>query len=109
VFVVLAHGFILTGMLWGAALAFLIDRRIAAFVAALATLAALALFGVIHSILPSGGVYTPWSAQLLDSRIPWHWAGGYATVAILILALSRTTPFRERSGTVEAGGVPAAG
>lgn len=95
VFFMLAHGFILTGMLWGAALAFLIDRRVAATVATLAAAAALSLFGVIHSTLPSGGIYVPWSAQLLGSRAPWQWAAGYASMAVIILALSRTSAFRE--------------
>ena len=98
VFFTLAHGFILTGMLWGAALAFLIDRRIAAVLATLGIAAALSLFGVIHSVLPSGGIYVPWSPQLLGSRLPWHWAGGYAAMAIVIFGLSRTKASREVAG-----------
>jgi AGZA family xanthine/uracil permease-like MFS transporter len=96
VFVALAHGFILTAMLWGAALAFLIDRRALATVVTLVVAAPLALFGFIHSILPSGGVYLPWSAELAGSRVPWHWAGAYAATAILVLVLSRTTAFGVR-------------
>jgi len=88
VFVVLAHGFILTAMLWGAALAFLIDRRIAAAAAILGTCSVFSLFGFIHSVLPSGGIYTPWSPQLLGSTLPYQWAAAYAALAVLILALS---------------------
>lgn len=98
VFVALAHGFILTGMVWGAALAFLIDRRIAATVAALAAAAVLSLFGLIHSILPSGGIYVPWSPQLGGSTLPWQWAGAYAVAAVTVWMLSRTAAFREDSG-----------
>jgi AGZA family xanthine/uracil permease-like MFS transporter len=87
VFVVLAHGFILTGMLWGAALAFLIDRRIVATTATLAVAAALSLFGLIHSVLPSGGIYVPWSASLLGSNVPYHWAVAYGAVALMVAAL----------------------
>jgi AGZA family xanthine/uracil permease-like MFS transporter len=88
VFVVLAHGFILTAMLWGAALAFLIDRRIKAAAAILGTCSAFSLFGLIHSVLPTGGIYTPWSPQLLGSTLPYQWAAAYAALAVLILALS---------------------
>ena len=94
-FYMLAHGFILTGMLWGAGLAFLIDRRIKAVVVVLLTAAALSLFGVIHSILPSGGIYLPWSPELLGSRLPLHWAAGYAATALMLWGLSRTKAFAE--------------
>ena len=87
VFVVLAHGFILTAMLWGAALAFLVDRRIAATAVTLAVAAGLTLFGLIHSVLPAGGIYVPWSPALLGSRMPYHWAAAYAAVALMVLAL----------------------
>ncbi len=99
VFILLAHGFVLTGMLWGAALAFLIDRRIVAAAVSLLTAAGLALFGVIHSVLPSGGLVVPWSAQLAGSRVPWHWAGAYLLSALLLLALGRTRAFRESLDT----------
>jgi len=89
VFVVLAHGFILTAMLWGAALAFLIDRRIAATSVTLLVAGGLSLFGLIHSVLPTGGIYVPWSDALLGSRMPYHWATAYAAVALLVTALGR--------------------
>jgi adenine/guanine/hypoxanthine permease len=91
VFVMLAHGFILTAMLWGAALAFLIDHRFRATAATLLLCAGLSLFGVIHSILPTGGIYVPWSPGLLGSTAPYHWAAGYALVAAMILALAATS------------------
>ena len=89
VFIVLAHGFILTGMLWGAALAFLIDMRIGAAAVTLCAAAALSLFGLIHSVLPAGGIYVPWSAVLLGSRMPYHWAAAYLAVALMLVALGR--------------------
>jgi AGZA family xanthine/uracil permease-like MFS transporter len=90
VFVMLAHGFILTAMLWGAALAFLIDHRFGAASATLALCAGLALFGVIHSVLPTGGIYVPWSAGLQGSAAPYHWAAAYALVALMITVLGAT-------------------
>jgi AGZA family xanthine/uracil permease-like MFS transporter len=90
VFVMLANGFILTAMLWGAFLAFLIDHRFGATAATLALCSALSLFGVIHSVLPTGGIYLPWSAALGGSAAPYHWAASYALVALMIVALGTT-------------------
>jgi AGZA family xanthine/uracil permease-like MFS transporter len=87
VFILLAHGFILTAMLWGAALAFLIDRRVGAAAAVLGIAGGLSLFGLIHSVLPTGGIYFPWSAALLGSRVPYHWAAAYVVVAAMVLLL----------------------
>ena len=99
VMVLLAHGFILTAMLWGAALAFLIDHRIRATAVVLMSAAALSLFGLIHSVLPSGGVYLPWSSNLLGSHLPYHWAAGYALLGLLILLLGRgVAPERNATG-----------
>jgi AGZA family xanthine/uracil permease-like MFS transporter len=89
VFVLLAHGFILTAMLWGAALAFLIDRRIGRAAVVLGIAAVLALFGLIHSVLPTGGIYFPWQPTLLASHTPYHWAAAYALLALTVLLLGR--------------------
>ena len=92
VMVVLANGFILTAMLWGGGVAFLIDRRINAAAATFAVCAALSVFGVIHSILPTGGIYLPWAT---GSPLPWHWAVAYAGLAVLVLGLAKTKAFRD--------------
>jgi AGZA family xanthine/uracil permease-like MFS transporter len=91
VMVMLASGFILTAMLWGAAVAFLTDRRITAAAMALLLCAGLALFGFIHSVLPTGGIYLPWR---IASELPYHWAAAYAGLAVTIVALSRTRAFQ---------------
>lgn len=88
VFVMLASGFILTAMLWGAALAFLIDHRFRAAATTLGLCGILSFFGVIHSVLPSGGIYLPWSPALQGSPAPYHWAAGYGLVALMVLALA---------------------
>ena len=84
VMVLLAHGFILTAMLWGAALAFLIDRKVFAAAAALGACAVLTLFGVIHSIVPSGSVYLPWNT---GSSLPYQWAAAYGATAVMLILL----------------------
>jgi len=91
VFVMLANGFILTAMLWGAFLAFLIDHRFGATAVTLGLCSVLSLFGIIHSVLPTGGIYLPWSAAVEGARAPYHWAAAYALVAVLILALATTS------------------
>lgn len=92
VMIMLASGFILTAMLWGAAVAFLTDRRVAAAATALVACAVLAFFGFIHSVLPTGGIYLPWR---VDSLLPYHWAAAYVALALLILGLGRTRAFSE--------------
>jgi AGZA family xanthine/uracil permease-like MFS transporter len=92
VMVVLANGFVLTAMLWGGAVAFLIDRRIYAAAATLVVCAALSAFGVIHSILPSGGIYLPWTT---GSSLPYHWTVAYAALAGLFILLAQTKGFHE--------------
>jgi AGZA family xanthine/uracil permease-like MFS transporter len=94
VMVLLAHGFILTAMLWGGAIAFLIDHKIGPAAATLAACAVLALFGFIHSITPTGGIYFPWTT---GSTLPYHWAAAYLGFAALVLLLGRTQAFRESS------------
>jgi AGZA family xanthine/uracil permease-like MFS transporter len=85
---ILSNGFILTALLWGSLLAFLIDNKPgwAAFYACLCGL--LALFGVIHSIKPSGEVYLPWQAA---SSLPYTIAIAYFLMAGTFLLFRRRT------------------
>ena len=92
VMITLGHGFILTAMLWGGAVAFLIDRNARAAIATLAVCALLSFVGLIHSITPAGGVYLPWET---GSSLPYHWTAAYLGFALLILALSQTREFRD--------------
>jgi adenine/guanine/hypoxanthine permease len=92
VMVLLAHGFILTAMLWGGAIAFLIDRKIRAAAATLVACAALSFFGFIHSVTATGGIYLPWTT---GSTLPYHWTAAYAGFAALIMILGSTRSFRD--------------
>jgi len=92
VMLLLAHGFILTAMLWGGGVAFLIDRKVGAAAASFAACGVLALFGFIHSVTPAGGIYWPWAT---GSTLPYHWCIAYLGFATLIMILSRTRAFRE--------------
>ncbi len=80
----LAHGFILTGMLWGAYLATLIDRRTTRAAVYALFLAGFAAVGLVHSVRPDGGLYAPGAApDPLADQV----ALGYLAVAFLTFAL----------------------
>jgi len=89
------NGFILTAMLWGGFLAELIDRRLRVCAIYLLLLAGLTFFGVIHSASPDGVMYWPWTLSESARRIPYQFALGYLSVAILLLALGMTKGSRE--------------
>jgi AGZA family xanthine/uracil permease-like MFS transporter len=91
IIVILGNGFILTAMLWGAFLACLIDRRLGRAALFVGICGVLSLFGLTHSIDPSGGMYLPWE---VDSPWPLRLALGYAAVAgcslLMYIASSKT-------------------
>ena len=59
---VIAHGFIVTGMLWGAIAADVIDRRLGRAAVFCAVAAALSAIGLVHSTDPAGALYLPWES-----------------------------------------------
>ncbi|MGE0605615.1 MAG: permease [Pirellulales bacterium] len=90
---ILSNGFIVTSLLWGAALAAMIDRRLRAAAACFAIAAACSLFGVMHSPLPGGQLLLPWALKnplpaAAAGQTPYHLAAAYAAVALLLLAWS---------------------
>jgi adenine/guanine/hypoxanthine permease len=85
---VLGNGFILTSVLWGAALAWIIDRRLLLAAAALALASLATLFGVIHSPLPNGALFWPWDAGVVR-EVAWPVAGAYGLLAALCATLAR--------------------
>jgi len=78
--VVLGNGFILTAVLWGWALAAIVDHRlvVAGLVFAVASVAS--LFGVIHSPLATGALFWPWAPP---SAMPGQLAGAYGVLAAI--------------------------
>ena len=81
----LSNGFIITGLLWGSMLAFIIDHkaRLAALCAAVC--AVLTLFGVIHSVMPTGELYLPWQVQ---SHAHYMLAVAYFALSGILLLLT---------------------
>ena len=93
--VALGNGFVLTAMLWGAFVAKLIDRQLRSASFYLFICAVLTFFGVIHSALPEGNMYLPWSLPDLARRIPYQFTAAYLVLAAMLIALSFTKESRE--------------
>ena len=81
---VLGNGFILTAVLWGSALVFIIERRVAAAAAVFAVASLATLCGLVHSPLPSGAVFWPWSSSA-PLAVAAPLAGAYGALAALAL------------------------
>jgi len=92
---VLGNGFIITSMVWASFVVALIDGK--ALRAALVLLlgAALSVFGVIHSVELSGGIYLPWQLDDASGQLVWQFAGAYAVLAVVLVALSVSASSRE--------------
>ena len=86
---VLGNGFILTALLWGAALVAIIERQLPVAGAVLAIAAVATLFGVIHSPLPDGAVFWPWAVA---SGAPHTLAAAYGVAGALLVLLGRGDP-----------------
>jgi adenine/guanine/hypoxanthine permease len=88
---VLGNGFIVTSLLWGAAVVAMIERRLAQAAAVFGGGSLAALVGIIHSPLPSGGLFWPWS---VTTGTPLRVAGAYglAGALLLLLAVLRRPP-----------------
>lgn len=77
----LASGFIITAILWGAATASLIDRRFRASAFYLLVGSLFSLFCVIHSPAAGGSFVLPWKGT---SSLPWHFATAYLLAACIV-------------------------
>lgn len=92
VITVLGNGFIITSMIWASFLVALIDGRTLRAAVILIFGGALSLFGVIHSVLLDGGIYTPWSLDAPSRFLVWQFAGAYVVLAAVLLLLSAVRP-----------------
>jgi AGZA family xanthine/uracil permease-like MFS transporter len=93
----LSNGFLISGVLWAAALAMILDARPRAAAAYLLVASFCALFGVIHSPLADERIDLPWSVlgqvaapfrEAVRFQTPYHWAAAYALAALLVVGLS---------------------
>jgi AGZA family xanthine/uracil permease-like MFS transporter len=88
VIVALGNGFIITSMIWAGFLASLVDRRVGVAVATLLAGAALTLFGVIHSVDPTGAMYLPWRLTGVGRMLAFQFTAAYIVLAVVIGLLS---------------------
>jgi AGZA family xanthine/uracil permease-like MFS transporter len=79
----LSGGFIFSAVLWGGALALVIDGRLPRAAGFMAAGALASLFGVIHSPLPGGNMFLPWH---LADRTPFGLAAGYLVFAGVLVS-----------------------
>jgi AGZA family xanthine/uracil permease-like MFS transporter len=109
----LANGFIITGLLWAAALASLLDGRFVRSALYLLVAAACSLAGVIHSPLAEGPIDLPWRVMsqvpatfeaVAAVQTPYHWAAAYVLAALLVSlwSFSREEPAKTDPGIVKA-------
>lgn len=113
VFLALGQGFILTAMIWGACVAFLIDRQIWRASIALAVGGVFSFFGLIHSVFASGDLYLPWTLKefaeskgvVLAERsltIPYEFALAYLLLAVTLPAMYYFGPAKTDTQPLEA-------
>ncbi|MBN1366207.1 MAG: hypothetical protein JW976_15495 [Syntrophaceae bacterium] len=82
----LSNGFIITGLLWGSMLAFLIDHKARLASLCSAVCALLTLFGIIHSVLPTGELYLPW--QIATTHAHYMVTVAYLALSGILLSLT---------------------
>ncbi len=88
VITVLGNGFIITAMVWASFVVALIDHRPRRAALILLLGGAFSLFGVIHSVELSGGIYLPWLLDAASRSIVWQFAGAYGVLAVVLVLLS---------------------
>jgi adenine/guanine/hypoxanthine permease len=86
---VLGHGFIVTALLWSAAVVGMIERRLVQAAGMLGVASLATLVGLVHSPLASGGLFWPWSVA---SGTPLRVAGAYGVAAAVLLLLATLRP-----------------
>jgi adenine/guanine/hypoxanthine permease len=95
VIIALGNGFIVTAMLWAGFLAEMIDGRMIRSAIYLLLLATFSLFGIVHSALPEGSMYLPWTLPTPARLVPYQFATAYLVLAAVIFGLSfASTPRR---------------
>jgi AGZA family xanthine/uracil permease-like MFS transporter len=100
----LAGGFIITSLIWAAALAMLIDGRLVRAAGYFLLAGLFALFGVIHSPLRNEQIDLPSRVlgqipetfhKAIAYQTPYHWAGAYGLIVLMLLVLA-LVPVKER-------------
>ena len=96
---VLGHGFILTAMLWGAAVALMIDGKTRLSALYFLICAFFTSFGLIHSGAATGGLYLPWDAP---DPLVYSICMGYLSMAAVLWLLTLHHETRARFKSIPA-------
>jgi len=82
----MARGYILTSLIWGALVVWIIDRKMVRAAGAAVAAAIFTEFGIIHSVLPSSGMYLPWAIPDIGGfeALPHRLAAGYLIAGIVL-------------------------
>lgn len=88
--IALGNGFILTAMLWGGFMAELIDRKLKRASIYLWICGFLTFFGIIHSVIPDGNMYFPWTLTEFMRQVPYLFTAGYLILGLMFWGLSYT-------------------
>jgi AGZA family xanthine/uracil permease-like MFS transporter len=104
----LANGFIVTSLLWAAALAALIDGRLIRSGVYFLIAGGCSLFGVIHSplspaLLALPDQVMPQLSEAAKYQTPYHWATAYGVTALLLFGLALFRTPSEQEGVQEKG------
>jgi AGZA family xanthine/uracil permease-like MFS transporter len=101
--VCLANGFIVTSMLWAAALVAILDGQLVRAATYFAVAGVCSLFGIIHSPLREAAIALP--QQIYEEmpqkteflcQSPYHWAAAYVLAAFMLLFLAVWRPRSEK-------------
>ncbi|MDD5304904.1 MAG: hypothetical protein PHS14_17545, partial [Elusimicrobia bacterium] len=65
----------------------------------LCVLAAFTYVGIIHSAIPDGSMYWPWTLPNPARQIPYQFGLGYVILALMMFTLSYTKESREPART----------
>jgi AGZA family xanthine/uracil permease-like MFS transporter len=82
----LSNGFIVTALLWGSMLACLIDSRPKRAALYAMICAFFTLFGIVHSLSPTGELYLPWKAA---TNAHYGIALGYALMSVTFMMVRK--------------------
>lgn len=88
---VMSRGYILTSLIWAAMLVWIIDRKMVRAAGAALAAAVCTEFGIIHSVLPSAGMYLPWAVPELGGaeQLVHRLASGYLIAAVVLFLFSK--------------------
>jgi AGZA family xanthine/uracil permease-like MFS transporter len=91
----LGNGFIISAMLWGAAVIKMIDRKLKQAALCFLAMAGLSFFGFVHSAMSNGSIYLPWNLEAPLSHIPYQFTAAYIILAMVLVAFSYTKESKE--------------